>query len=223
MMRMWWDSAGSVMWQWCNSDAFDLSTFMSFSSFWDVIDHILSFCNALGMCLVTQDLLTKAVMEQWCNSDQTVMPSIWAFHSYWSCFILLQCLVIVFGDTRPFDKNSDETVMRQWWNSDATVMEQWCNSDQTVMPSIWAFHSYFQGFEMSLIIFYHFSMPWDCFWWHKSFWQKQCSNSMGTVMEQWWNSDAFDLSSFMSFSSFWDVIDDILSFCNAFEVWLCIL
>jgi hypothetical protein len=38
---------------------------------------------------------------------------------HWSYFILLQCLGSVFGHTRLFDKNSDQTVMRQWWNSDA--------------------------------------------------------------------------------------------------------
>jgi hypothetical protein len=42
------------------------------------------------------------------------------------------------------------------------------------------------------------------------------------VIEQWWNSDACDLGSFMSFSSFWDIIDRILSFCNSLGVWFCI-
>jgi hypothetical protein len=68
---------------------------------------------------------------------------------------------------------------------------------------------------MSLIIFYPFAMPWGCVWWHKTFWQKQWSNSDATVMEQWWNSDAFDLRTLMSFAWFWDVIDHILFFCNA--------
>jgi hypothetical protein len=67
-----------MMEQWSNSDAFDLSSLMSFSSFWDGIDHFLSFCNALGLCLVSQDLLTKTVIKQWWDSDGTVMPLIWA-------------------------------------------------------------------------------------------------------------------------------------------------
>jgi hypothetical protein len=43
--------------------AVDLGSSLSFSSFSDVIDHILSICNALGVCLVTQDLLTKTVTK----------------------------------------------------------------------------------------------------------------------------------------------------------------
>jgi hypothetical protein len=56
------NSDGTVMQQLSNSDAFDLSFSLLFSRFWDVIDHILSFCNALGLCLVTQVLLTKTVI-----------------------------------------------------------------------------------------------------------------------------------------------------------------
>jgi hypothetical protein len=37
-------------------------------------------------------------------------------------------------------------------------------------------------------------------------------------MQQWSNSDAWDLSSFMYFFSIWDVIDHIFSFCNALKV-----
>jgi hypothetical protein len=110
--------------------AFYLGSSMSFSSFWDVIDHILSFCNALGVCLVTQDLLTKTIIKQLWDSDQTVMTQ-WSnsdafdLSNFMSYFILLQCLGGVISDTRPFDKNSDKTVMRQWRDSDVTVMEQW--------------------------------------------------------------------------------------------------
>jgi hypothetical protein len=138
--KQWLDSDETVMQQWLNSDAFDLSFLMTSSSFWDVIDHILLFCNALGVCLVTQDLLTKTiiktVMRQSWNSDATVMEQRWLWFEllrcHWSYFILMQCLGSLFGDTIPFVKNSDQTVMRQ-------VMEQWCNSDWTVMPLIWAF------------------------------------------------------------------------------------
>jgi hypothetical protein len=104
---------------------------------------------------------------QWSNSDATVMPfdfgSFISFARFWDvidrivscCKALGVCL-----------KNSDQTVIRQWWNS-----------DQTVMPLIWAFYYYCQGFEMSWIIFYPFAMPWECVWWDKTFWQKQWSNS----------------------------------------------
>jgi hypothetical protein len=144
-----------MMEQWLNSDAFYLSFLIFFSRFWDVIDHVLSFCNALGLCLVTQDLLTKTVMRQWwdsdatvmlqwCSSDETVMQQwcLWfelffvnckLLGCHWPFFIILQCLGGVLRLTRPFDKNSDQTVMRHWWDSDETVMEQWCNSDRTVM------------------------------------------------------------------------------------------
>jgi hypothetical protein len=114
------------MQQWSNSDAFDLSKFMSFSRLWDVIDHFLSFCK------------------------------------------VLECYFESAGDTRPFDKNSDVTVMRQWWNSDATVM-----------PPNWALLCHFQAFET----------PWGCDKWHKTFWQKQWSNSDETVIEQLCDSD----------------------------------
>jgi hypothetical protein len=59
--------------QWSNSDAFDLSFLLLLPRFWDVMDHILSFCNALGVCLVRQDLLTKTVIKQWLDSDGKVM------------------------------------------------------------------------------------------------------------------------------------------------------
>jgi hypothetical protein len=107
VIKQWCNSDATAMpQQWCDSDttvmpliqalfcAFYLGSSMSFSSFWDVIDHILSFWNDLGVC-------------------------------QWSFFILLQCLGGVISDTKPFDKNSDQTVMRQWSNSDVTVMEQW--------------------------------------------------------------------------------------------------
>jgi hypothetical protein len=142
---------------------------------------------------------------------------------------------------------------KQWSNSDETVMEQSCHSAGIVMPSIWAFPCQLQAFEMSLTIFYSFAMPWECVWWHKTFWQKRWSNSDETVMQQWLNSDAFDLSFVIIFSRFWDaknsdqtvmrqgcnsdafdlsflilfarffdVMDHILSFNNALEVWLLI-
>jgi hypothetical protein len=48
----------------------------------------------------------------------------------------LKCDHAFAGDTRPFENNSDQTVMRQWWNSDATMM-----------PLIWAKLCHFQGCE----------------------------------------------------------------------------
>jgi hypothetical protein len=46
VIKQWWYIDETVMQQWSNSDAFELGSFMSFSRFWDVIDHILFFCNA---------------------------------------------------------------------------------------------------------------------------------------------------------------------------------
>jgi hypothetical protein len=103
----------TVMEQWWNSDAYELSSFLLFWRFWDVIDHILSFCNVLE-----------------------VLYLIWCWHKTYC--------------------------QKQWWNSDGIVMRQWWDSDETVMPMIWALLCCFEGFEMSLIIFYPFAMPWKC-------------------------------------------------------------
>jgi hypothetical protein len=163
------NSDQTVMRQWWNSDAFDLSNLMSLASFWDVIDHFVAFNNALEVWLLSSDQTVmrqwwicdatvmpyiwaslcdlqgsdmsliifypfampwgcvwwhktsdETVMEQWWDSDQTMMPLISALYdnfkllrNLWSNFILQQCLGSVFGDTRPFDKNSDQTEMRQ--------------------------------------------------------------------------------------------------------------
>jgi hypothetical protein len=130
-------------------------------------------------------------MEQWCDSDWTVMHSIWAilsdlqgsdmsFFIFWS-FAMPWAM---FGDTRPFDKNSDQTVMRQWCTSDETVMEQWClwfESFSRICDVIDHILSFCNAFEVWLCI---------C-WLHNTCCQKQCSNSDGTVMQQWChNSDA---------------------------------
>jgi hypothetical protein len=144
--KQWLDSDETVMQQWLNSDAFDLSFLMTSSSFWDVFDHILLFCNALGV--------------------------FWWHKTFWQKQL----------------SNSDETVMEQWWNSDGTAM------------------ALIRASEMSLIIFYPYAMPWEFVWWHNTFWQKQWSNSDetsdGTVMQQWLNSDAFDLSFLILISRF---------------------
>jgi hypothetical protein len=58
---------------------------------------------------------------------------------------------------------------------------------------------------MSFIIFYPFAMHLKC-----------------DYASAGYTSDAFDLGIFMSIASFRDVIDPILSFCNALEVWLLI-
>jgi hypothetical protein len=151
----------SMIRQWYNSDAFYLSSFLTFAKFWNVIDCIISFNNP--------------------------------------------------NDTRAFHNISDET-----------VMEQWCNSDRTVMPLIWALLCHFQAFEMSLMIFYPFAMHLKCDYASAGDTRPFEKNSDLTVMRQWCNSDAFDLSSVVSFLRICDVIDHFLSFCNAFEVWLCI-
>jgi hypothetical protein len=60
VIKQWWDIDVTVMQQWSNSDAFelgssdafDLSFLTLFSSFSDVIDQILSFCNALEVWLL---------------------------------------------------------------------------------------------------------------------------------------------------------------------------
>jgi hypothetical protein len=127
---------------WALFCAFDLGSSLSFSSFSDVIDHILSICNALGVCLVTQDLLTKTVTktvtEQWWNSD--------AFNL--STFILLSRFWDVIDHILSLNNALEVWLLIWWWNitfwqkqwcnSDETVMEQWCNSDRTVMHLIWA-------------------------------------------------------------------------------------
>jgi hypothetical protein len=85
-----------------------------------------------------------------------------------------------------------------------------------VMPMIWALLCCFEGFEMSLIIFYPFTMPWKCGNWSGGDTRptankvmEQWWDSDETVMKQWWKSDAYGLSSFMLFWRFWDVIEHI--------------
>jgi hypothetical protein len=187
--------------QWClwfHFQAFEISMII----FWSVIMHPL----------VTQDLLTNTVIKQWWNSDATVMPfdfgSFMSFAQFWDVIAHIVSCCNALGVCL---KNSEQTLMRQWWNSDGTVM-----------PLIWALSHHCQAFEMSLIIFYLFAMPWECVWRHKTFWQKQWQNSDATVIEQWLNSDAFDLSFLMLISRFLDVMDHIISFNNALEVWLLI-
>jgi hypothetical protein len=182
----WSNSDETVMQQRWNSDAFGLSSFMSFARFWDVIDRILSFCNALKVCLETQ--MTKTMIKQWLDSDATVIEQGWfwfelfdnffkVLRCHWSFFILLQCLGIVFGDTRPFDKNSDLTVMRQWWNS-----------DQTVIPLIWAPLCHLQAFKMTWMKFYPLTMHLKCDYASAGETTPFYKNSDQTVMRQWWNS-----------------------------------
>jgi hypothetical protein len=217
-----------VMAKWCNSDRtvmrFDLSVIMTFSSFWDGIDHILSFGNALGVCLVTQDYLTKTVIKQWWDSDAPVMRQWWNsdafdlshFQGFATSLIIsypfamhLKCDYASAGCTTPAAKNSVQTVMEQWCNSDATtVMRQWYNShafDSSSFLCLWfrlfnvvfkllrCHWSYFIILKclgsVSMIIFYPFGMPWGCDKWHKTFWQKQWSNSDETVIKQLCDSD----------------------------------
>jgi hypothetical protein len=80
------NSDQTEMRQWWNSFAFDFSPSMSFSRFWDVIEHILSFCNALEVCLMTQDLVPKIVIKQSSNSDVIMIVS---------TVMYLVCLVVL--------------------------------------------------------------------------------------------------------------------------------
>jgi hypothetical protein len=122
------------------------------------------------------------VMQQWSNSDafwfERYNDIFKLLRWHWSYFILWQCLGSVFGDTRLFDKNSDQTVMRQWCTSDETVMGQWC---------LW-----FELFNIICKV-----LRWH--WWY--FILLQCIWSVimhllvtkdhltKTVSRQWWDSD----------------------------------
>jgi hypothetical protein len=137
------NSDQTVMRQWWNSDAFDLSSLMQLQSF--ELSLIIFYPWIILQCLggvlsYTRPIENNSdvtVMRQWRNSDATVTEQwcIWfelfnviikLLNCHWSYSILLQCLGSVFGDTRPFDQNSDQTDVKQWWDSYATVMEQWC-------------------------------------------------------------------------------------------------
>jgi hypothetical protein len=204
--KQWWDIDETLMRQWWNSDATvmllnkSLSNLMSLASFWDVIDHFLSFNNTLEVWLLSSD---QTVMRQWWICDATVMPSIWANLCDLQGSDMSSIIFYPFampGGCVWWHKTSDETVMEQWWDSDQTMMplilalydnfklprNHWSNFIlqqclATVMPSICAILCDMQGSDMSLIIFYPFAMPWRCVWWHKT--------SDETVMEQWWGSD----------------------------------
>jgi hypothetical protein len=112
------------------------------------------------------------VIEQWCLWFGLFNSNFKVLRCHWSYFIFLQCLGSVFGDTRPFDQNNDQTVMRQWWNSDATVMQLWC---------LW--------FGLFYVIF----KIWRCHWSYSVLLQFLGSVIMHlltkTVMRQWWDSD----------------------------------
>jgi hypothetical protein len=180
VIKQWWDSDETLMQQSSNSDAFELGSFMSFSRFWDVIDHILFFCNAFEVWLcICWDHSTKTVNKPliWanlCHFQGCEMSSIsfYPFAMRWKCYYASA------GDTRPFDKNSEQTVMRQWWNSDATVMSL-----------NWALLGHFQAYEMSLIIFYPFAMPWKCCYWSGGETRPTANDNHETLMRHWWDSD----------------------------------
>jgi hypothetical protein len=69
------------------------------------------------------------------------------------------------------------------WSWSSIVCAHWVSAHWVTLN--WAFYYSCQAFEMALIIFYPFAMPWECVWSHKTIWQKQWSNSDETVMEQW--------------------------------------
>jgi hypothetical protein len=100
VIKQWWDSDDILFF--CNALG------VSCSRFWDVIDHMPSFCNAF-------EVIFKVLRFHWsillfCNAYE-----VWLCLCWWHKTILqLQW------------SNSDETVMEQWSNSDETVMQQWC-------------------------------------------------------------------------------------------------
>jgi hypothetical protein len=158
------------------------------------------------------------VMRQWWNSDATVTEQwcIWfelfnvimkLLNCHWSYFIVLQCLGSVFGDTRPFDQNSDQKDVKQWWDSDETVMQQWCLWFElfNIICKVLRWHWwYFILLQCIWSVIMHLLVTKDPLtktvirqWWdsdgtvmqqcvlrHKTFWQKQWSNRNETVMEQ---------------------------------------
>jgi hypothetical protein len=205
------NSDATVTEQWCIW--FEL--FNVFIKLLIVIDHILSFCNALGVCLLTQDLLTKTVIKQMSNSDKTVMQQwskqwcLWfdlqgfkmTLMKFYPFAMHLKCDYASAGDKRPFDKNSDQTVLRQWWNSDATVcsvtqdlltktvIKQKWDSDGTALHSILALRCHFQGFEMSLSIFYYYYY----YYYSSRIWTEEVSTSIYSTRAFFWYQRRLDL------------------------------
>jgi hypothetical protein len=153
------------------------------------------------------------------NSDGTVMPMIFAIYC---CFQGFETsLIIIYpsavpwkcgnwsgGDTRPTAKNSDETLMEQWclWIELFYVV-------LNILRCYWSFFILLQciGSVVIDLVLTQDLLPKTVMeqWW----------NSDETVMRHWWNSDAYELSYFLLFWRFWDVIYHILAFCNALEVW----
>jgi hypothetical protein len=119
--------------QWCNSDRtvmpliwVNLCVFTVVRCHWSVFILLQGVGSVILNLLVTQDHLTKTMNKQWWDSDATVMQQwcLWfklfniifkPFRCHWSNFILWHCLGSVFGETRPFDKNSNATVMPLIW------------------------------------------------------------------------------------------------------------
>jgi hypothetical protein len=203
--------------QWCNSEWIVMPSiiFQLLRCHWTCFGGVLSVTRPLTKTVIKQWWDSHATLiEQWClwfELFYVIFKHLrwhWSYffqllRCHWTYFIILQCLGGVLSVTRPFDKNSDQTVMRQS-----------CNIDRTVLPLIWALLCHFQAFEMALIIFFLSAMPWECFWWHKTIWQKQWSNSDETVMHQWRDSDGTVMP------LIWEILCHILSFCNALGVCL---
>jgi hypothetical protein len=99
---------------------------MSFARFWDVIDDILSFCNAFEVWLCICWWHKTIWKKQWSNSDETVMQQwcLWFrlccvifkdLRCHWSFFgplaMHLKCDYASAGYKRPTAKKSDQTVI----------------------------------------------------------------------------------------------------------------
>jgi hypothetical protein len=147
MTEQWWNSDETVMEQWCLWFELFYVVLKVLRCHWSYFTLLHCLGSVVIDLVVTQDLLPKTVMEQLRDSDGTVMPLIWALLY---CFEGIEMSLFIFypsavpwkcgnwsgGDTRPTAKNSDGTVMEQWWDSDETLMEQWCLLQYTVVLKV---------------------------------------------------------------------------------------
>jgi hypothetical protein len=161
---------------------------------WSVIMHLL----------VKQDNFTNTVIKQWSNSDETVMEQ-WcnsdafdlSFFTLFSFAMHLKCDYASAGETRPFYKNSDQTVMRQSWDIDATVIEQWCLwvwlCYQTVMRQWWTvMEQWCLWVRLIYVIFKVLIRHWSYFILLQCFWSviMHLLVTQDHLTKQWWESDA---------------------------------
>jgi hypothetical protein len=164
VQKLWSNSDQTVMRQWCNSEAFDccqgfemsLIMFYPFVMPWNCVWWHKTFWQ-----------------KQWWDSDETVMEGFeMSLILLFSFAMQLKCDYASARDTRPFENNSDLTVMRQW-----------CNSDRTVMPLIWRNLCHWSVFNLLQCVgnvIMHLLVTQD--------------HLTKTVIKQWSNSDAYNLS-----------------------------